>query len=169
MADKTTTPPTPVEDIIQYLKDQENNHNPIYSARVMYYDKAIREKNDDDHLKLVMAVLKIWNPNWNEQQYNLDSKGKTIDLGNGLHQLTYRQHANTKVRNWDITINLLGTLDIQWLDLSNSDFYDFESLRHLNLDHLNISNTSISKLNGIKHFKNLKVSSFTMGNLAHPN
>jgi len=151
-----TSRPLPVKRLIQYLKEMVNPHNPLYAVRMLYYDAAIRN-NPTEHASFVMAVLNIWNPNWSAENFYYDSTNQTLHLkGSGLNQLTYHHKADSKNRNWDLVVNLIGSLPIQSLKLSESDYYDLASLKELPYKSLDISNTSIIKLHDIQNFKHLQ-------------
>jgi len=148
--------PLPLDGLMDYLNSMSNGHHPLYCVRVLSYDAALRN-NRSEHAKLVHVVLKIWNPNWTEDQFNYQPELQKLSLaGKNLNQLTYHHRSSSDVRNWDLTVNIIGSLPIRELDLSQTDYYDFASLQHLNLETLDIRNTNIHRLLNIENFKSLR-------------
>lgn len=148
--------PLPPEALIDYLSKMKNGHNPLFALRLLYYDAKLRN-NWAEHSKLAHFVLKLWNPNWKNDEFIYQPDSKTLSLkGQGLSQLTYHHTANSTTRNWDLQVNLIGSMPVERLSLNGSDYYDFASLKDLPIHWLDISNTSIKQLLQIDQFKQLK-------------
>lgn len=148
--------PLPPEALIDYLSQMKNGHNPLFALRLLYYDAKLRN-NWTEHSKLAHYVLKLWNPKWHEDEFKYEPESKTLTLrGSGLNQLTYHHTANSITRNWDLHVNLVGSMPIERLSLRGSDYYDFASLKNLPVSWLDISNTSIQELLQVHQFEHLE-------------
>jgi hypothetical protein len=148
--------PLSPEALITFLSRMKNGHNPMFALRLLYYDAKLRN-NWEEHAKLAHFVLKLWNPDWHNDHLTYLPESKTLILeGSGLSQLSSHHTANSLTRNWDLHVNLIGSMPIEKLSLSETDYYDFASLKELPISWIDISHTSINQLHQMDQFQHLK-------------
>lgn len=109
-----------------------------------------------DHKDAVHELLKQYNPQWDNGTFMYNPAAKKLSLGGaGLSKLT----VDSVTENAELqSIALLQTLEIDYLDLRNTEIYDLSEVSDLKLKKLDIRDTLINSCEGIvQHLPTLQV------------
>jgi serine/threonine protein kinase len=125
---------------------QENRAGNV--EMMLLYDFAI-SRGGVPHVNKVMAVLKLWNPEWTEPIIKYTKRKDQLVLGgDGLRMFALKGY-------WSSGENLLRTIRLRRLVFEETDFSDLKQLVRLPIAALDISRTQISSVNGIRSMRNL--------------
>jgi len=108
------------------------------------YDSGQHSRSMNERLQLLLALLAIYNPEWDSSQFTFHNKSKTLSLyGPNLKNLRY-----SKARRNQQT--LLKVLSIKHLHLKDCSIESLDEINGLDLLSLDISGTKIKDLKPLR-------------------
>lgn len=117
--------------------------------KMLAYDEEKR-KGDHNYIKVVNAILKVWNPDWDMKGFEYNRNKGNVAISSPLvSMLTYKPISSSKHC-------VLRFLKFKSLTLQNSGIYDLSDIQDLNITFLNICNTSINDLTPLQKIETLK-------------
>ena len=147
-------------DFVRLCNRQGGSYHRRLAAIMMFADAKLRQSKKE-HARVVAAVLKLFNPEWDESQFEYSQPGRLKISGSGFSRYYISPEPESDKYKIDDRVNkvtLLSTLRPKDLDLSNSGVSIAKYLLGLNLQSLNISNTKITntKITNINYITRLK-------------
>ena len=120
---------------------------PSMRDRMLMYDSSVR-KDRTEHLLVVMAMIRVLNPDWDTSQYDYEPSARRLSLaGPGLRILSSGENTSRCA---------LRTLNLRTLDLHGSGFFNLNELAVLNIETLDIRQTEVLDLAPLMAIKDLK-------------
>ena len=119
--------------------------------KLISYDLKVNKRNTNEKTTLTVALIKVWNPDW-QGSLTFDAKTRSMVLS-GLKLKALRTTKNTRT----IKNNLLRILNPVSLKFENTSLTDLFHLSDMSLQELDIRGTQIKVLRSLNKFKQLTV------------
>ena len=117
--------------------------------KMLAYDEEKRD-GQNNYGKVVKAILKVWNPNWDMKGFSFNKEKRQVIISSpDALMLTYKPVSSSKHC-------ILRFLNVRSLILEGSGIYDLTEIQDLKISFLNICDTNINDLRPLQNLSQLK-------------
>ncbi|MDD7986873.1 protein kinase [Lentisphaera marina] len=144
-----------IEEFFERCSKVPYGHFGALAVKMLAYDGAMR-KDVVDHSRFVHALLKFKNRNWTNAKFEFDPTAKHLRVSGERLLTTGDKITDPRTGSASSFISYFDYLQLQSLDLSQSDFFSLNQQQELKIKKLNISNTLVTNLKAIQEMPHLQ-------------